>query len=788
MDEQEVNPGGSSNKETKNEQNVVKSGAGGPKARRGFRWKYILPVLVIAASIGAYLEFRSKAAPPTSSQWKLVWSDEFNGSSIDSSKWTVMKNSNFGSANRQDECNRAANVSVAGGALNIIGKQETVQCGNKNPDGGNNTYYFTSGMVTTRAAEGQPVKFKYKQGYIEARIKSPKGNAYWPAFWLVGPNDGSTPGHPDYGEFDVYEGLGATPDSYIGTSHFKCNDGTKALTCVTSGTNIYNFKTGSTNNARSDWGTILTNQAMFNAHSGPSIYDYQTYGFEWDANQIAWYINGVKIRYMDTKGDIYAKNSDGSFRFERNVAKVKAGANGYFSPDLSTVFNYDHSIILNLAMGGNMPTGERGGYTGNETTTGYNNGNLSGTYPDSMLVDYVRVYQKDTSDPLPPPPTPVATPSSVKATAAESAAVVSWQKPADSRVNQYQVRYIESSSTQKQTASAWKTTQKTTSLSQRIESLKAGTSYDFQVQSFSTTTNAPASEYSATVKATPTAPAPAPETGLRAAYFPKNGGFDGKPVYRTDKTVDFDWGWEAPVSGIDADFSATWGGKIIAPVTGSYTFTTRSDDGINLWVNNQLLVNAWKNQVPTENSATINLVAGQSYDIQIEYYDSGAGAVAQLFWQYPGQAKQIVPTTALRPIAESGLTGTYLSANGAARRIDRTLNFNWGTGVPISGATADNVLAAWTGTLTVPQTGDYTFTSRSDDGFTLLIDGQRIIDDWSDHSARDTSSQKIRLEAGKQYAFRAAYYERGGAASVQLYWTGPGITKVIIPETALRSN
>ena len=126
--------------------------------------------------------------------WNAIFDDDFNGSSVDTARWNVQNNSNFGSGNNEDQCYKAANTTVAGGTLRMVGKRETVTGCGSNPDGGSN-YYFTSGMVTTRQ-QGGAMKFKYRHGYAEVRMRVPRGNLYWPAFWLTGASDGSSPGWP----------------------------------------------------------------------------------------------------------------------------------------------------------------------------------------------------------------------------------------------------------------------------------------------------------------------------------------------------------------------------------------------------------------------------------------------------------------------------------------------------------------------------------------------------------------------------------------------------------------
>ena len=86
-------------------------------------------------------------------------------------------------------------------------------------------------------------------------------------------------------------------------------------------------------------------------------------------------------------------------------------------------------------------------------------------------------------------------------------------------------------------------------------------------------------------------------------------------VTRVDPTVNFTWGTAAPAAGVTADnFSVRWTGRVQAPVTGTYRFSTVSDDGIRLWVNGQLVINNWTDHAPTTNtSAAISLTAGVRY-------------------------------------------------------------------------------------------------------------------------------------------------------------------------------
>ncbi len=141
-------------------------------------------------------------------------------------------------------------------------------------------------------------------------------------------------------------------------------------------------------------------------------------------------------------------------------------------------------------------------------------------------------------------------------------------------------------------------------------------------------------------------------TGLLAQYFNDAGSgiyFTALVLTRTDATVDFSW-TGAPDPVVQADnFSVRWSGQVQAPVSGTYTFSTLSDDGVRLYVNGQPLVDNWTDHSATTNSGTITLVGGQRYDIRMDYYEKGEGAVARLSWTYPGQNDQVIPQWALYP-------------------------------------------------------------------------------------------------------------------------------------------
>jgi len=136
--------------------------------------------------------------------------------------------------------------------------------------------------------------------------------------------------------------------------------------------------------------------------------------------------------------------------------------------------------------------------------------------------------------------------------------------------------------------------------------------------------------------------------GLLGRYF-NNTTLAGAPVLERTEKVNFTWSG-SPGPGVNANqFSVRWTGFVEAISSGSFQFRTRSNDGVRLWINGELVVDNWTAHSTTENdSAPITLTKNQRYSVTIEYYDNSGSAVARLYWKRPGTTSYAsVPLTRL---------------------------------------------------------------------------------------------------------------------------------------------
>jgi glucose/arabinose dehydrogenase len=178
---------------------------------------------------------------------------------------------------------------------------------------------------------------------------------------------------------------------------------------------------------------------------------------------------------------------------------------------------------------------------------------------------------------------------------------------------------------------------------------------------------------------------------------------------------------------------------------------------------------------------------------------SGATTYEFVSWSDGGAAAHNIST----PPANTTYTATYRIAGGSGNglsatyydniaftgttvtRVDPTVDFNWGMGAPAPGIGADTFSVRWTGQVEPPVSGTYTFYTQSDDGVRLWVNGQQIINNWTDHGSTENSGT-IALTAGLRYDIRMEFYENGGDAVARLSWSsGTSVPKAVVPSSRL---
>lgn len=254
-------------------------------------------------------------------QLNLVWDDEFNqpdGSPPDSTKWGYdIGGGGYGNNELEYYTSRTNNARIVKGQL-------VIEADHENYGGAS----YTSARLKTLG------KWSWAYGRVEARIKIPRGQGIWPAFWTLGTNINSM-SWPACGEIDILENIGNSNNLGIvyGTIHGPV-----------SGSLDYNGGAGV--------------QGRYSLPGGAALADdFHVYAMEWTTNQIRWFV-------------------DTNLYFTATPKSLPSGG--------TWVFTQPQFLTLNVAVGGRWP------------------GNPDGTtvFPQQMLVDYVRVYQQTTPNPI----------------------------------------------------------------------------------------------------------------------------------------------------------------------------------------------------------------------------------------------------------------------------------------------------------------------------------------------------------------------------------------------------
>lgn len=260
----------------------------------------------------------------------------------------------------------------------------------------------------------------------------------------------------------------------------------------------------------------------------------------------------------------------------------------------------------------------------------------------------------------------------------------------------------------------------------------------------------------------------------QATYW-NNNALAGDPVLtRSESALSHDWGQGSPAEGINPEnFSARWTRLLPLPA-GRYRFTVTVDDGVRLWVDDELIINSWRVQSRRTLDAEIEL-AGGDVPVRVEYFENREQALINLSW------------TPLRVTADAWY-GEYFSNRSLSGapvlvRDDPAIIFDWGQSSPAPDRLEpDTFSARWQQTLSLAE-GTYRFQVTVDDGARLWVDERLLIDVWQPQPAT-SYAQTIRLEGGA-VPVRLEYFENGGLAEVSLSWmrveVGPTATPAPAP-------
>ncbi len=270
--------------------------------------------------------------------WSLVWSDEFDGTQVEPTKWDFELGNGFfvyaenqwvpgwGNRELQYYTREPANVFVRDGLLHMRALKE-----------GRDGFGYTSVRLATRKRDGGEL-FSKAYGRFEFRAKLPVGQGLWPALWLM-PQDSKYGPWPASGEIDVMEARGQLPTVVNGTAHFDTRFSANAV----------------------------ASHKTYTFPAGHSIADFHVYAVEWEPGEIRWLVDNTVFRTENFWWS--ARQPEGA----KGVQSVGLNLNPWPAP-----FDQPFYILMNLAVGGD--------YLGNPDKTT--------PFPAEMLVDYVRVYDK----------------------------------------------------------------------------------------------------------------------------------------------------------------------------------------------------------------------------------------------------------------------------------------------------------------------------------------------------------------------------------------------------------
>lgn len=207
-------------------------------------------------------------------------------------------------------------------------------------------------------------------------------------------------------------------------------------------------------------------------------------------------------------------------------------------------------------------------------------------------------------------------------------------------------------------------------------------------------------------------------------------------------------------SCITDNFSARWTGMPTF-TSGTYKFTSQADDGIKVWVDNELIIDRWSGA--SANQDTNKFITAGAHEIKVEYRELTGDAKVSLSWE---------PVAATNQFAGEYFNNMTLTGSPVKTNTVPTIYYNWYSGNP-SGVNADQFSARWKGTFNFTET-KYKFVTKSDNGVRLYIDNVLVIDNWVSHPPT-TDMQEVTITPGV-HEVKLEYFENQWDAEISLHW------------------
>ncbi len=255
----------------------------------------------------------------------------------------------------------------------------------------------------------------------------------------------------------------------------------------------------------------------------------------------------------------------------------------------------------------------------------------------------------------------------------------------------------------------------------------------------------------------PTVTPPPAGGGWRGEYYANRDLVGAPALVRQDALLDFNWGLGAPAAGLPNDsFSVRWT-RVLFFKAGVYRFRVVVDDGVRLYLDNVLVIDAWTDGARREVTGNLSVGEGE-HSLRLEYYDRAGEACIQATWD----RLSAFPDWKGEYWTNPGLRGAPILVQNEGR-----IDFDWGLGSAAAGLPVDNWSARWTRTLLF-EAGTYRFHILVDDGARLWLDNQLILDEWRDGTAREITAD-YSLSRG-EHTLRAEFYEHSENAQMRLWW------------------